>query len=324
MSERYVPAEGPGGAGGGPAVSLQPVLSVVITVVDGGEALRRCLGALAAQEAPPPLEVIVPFDDSIAAVPETVTSFAGTRTLALGRCETQRPRETPAGRHELFDRRRSAGLAAARGAYVALLEDRCAPRPEWARTMVTLAAGGVGALGGAVASAARDRRSWAEYFCDYGRYQPPFEAGERAYVTDVNVCYPRSVLEQTRDLWFPRYHETTLHWALQGAGKPLWLDPRPVVEHARTGRPLGTMLRERFEWGRLFAVTRARETTRLRRALLATLAPVLPPVLYARLARRQLSTRATPREFVRATPIILLLLAAWALGEVAGYATGRE
>ena len=305
-----------------------PVLSVVVTVVDGSDALTRCLRALAAQEGAPPLEILVPFDDTAADVPDRLAPFAGARALPMGRCETLRPTTTPGGRHELFDRRRAAGLAAARGSYVALIEDRCAPRPDWARTVVALsspgAAAGPGVLGGAVASAARDRRSWAEYFCDYGRYQPPFAAGERAYVTDVNVCYPRAVLEETRALWWPRYHEPRLHGAVRSAGKPLRLDPRPVVDHARAGRPFGTMLRERFEWGRLFAAQRVRGATPPRRALLVGLAPLLPPVLYARLVREQLRRRATPRQFAAATPFILLLLAAWSAGEMAGYATGRE
>ncbi len=301
-----------------------PMLTVVVTVVDGGETLRRCLGALLAQESAPPLEIIVPFDGSLAEVPALAAGYPGVRALPMGPCATARPPGTPAGRHELFDRRRAAGLAAAQGAYVALLEDRCLPRPDWTRTMVTLAAGGVGALGGAVASAARDRRSWAEYFCDYGRYQPPFAAGERAYVTDVNVCYPRAVLESTRELWWPRYQETTLHWALTRAGKSLRLDPRPVVDHVRAGRPLGSMLRERFEWGRLYATTRVRAATPWRRAMLAGLAPLLPAVLYGRLAREQLRKRSTPRQFLGATPHMLLLLAAWTAGEVAGYVTGRE
>ena len=38
-----------------------PMLSVVVTIVDAGPALERCLAALEAQESGPELEVIVPL-----------------------------------------------------------------------------------------------------------------------------------------------------------------------------------------------------------------------------------------------------------------------
>ena len=44
-----------------------PVLSVIVTIVDGGEALERRLEALDRQDNPPGLEIIVPYDKSAAA-----------------------------------------------------------------------------------------------------------------------------------------------------------------------------------------------------------------------------------------------------------------
>jgi GT2 family glycosyltransferase len=39
-------------------------LSVIVTIVDGGETLERCLTALANQEAAPSFDVLVPWDDT--------------------------------------------------------------------------------------------------------------------------------------------------------------------------------------------------------------------------------------------------------------------
>jgi hypothetical protein len=40
-------------------------LSVVVTIVDAGDALVRCLAALARQQGAPDLEVIVPWDETV-------------------------------------------------------------------------------------------------------------------------------------------------------------------------------------------------------------------------------------------------------------------
>ena len=108
-------------------------LSVIVTVVDGGDALRRCLLALMRQRLAPPMDIVVPYDASISATVMALRpEFPGVRFLGLGRIDTERPLHSAAGQHELFDRRRAAGLAAARGDLVAMLEDRGAPGPDWA------------------------------------------------------------------------------------------------------------------------------------------------------------------------------------------------
>ncbi len=303
--------------------STEPELSVVVSVAGGRDSLLRCLEGLAAQEDAPSFEIVLPYDDSIADVADAAAGFARVRLVPMGHCATARPPRTPTGQHELIDRRRSAGLAAARAALVALLEDRVVPHPDWARNMVEAARAGAGVVGGAVQCTAASPLARAICLCDYSRYQPPFEGGRRAYVTDVNVCYSRELLEGTRDAWEERYHETTLHWALERKGATLWLDPRPVVDHHGEGKPLRAVLRERLEFGRLFASTRARESSVARRAVLAALAPLLPAVLFARLVR-QAARRRSLRELAGAAPFVGTLLVAWSAGEMMGYITGRQ
>jgi hypothetical protein len=298
-------------------------LSVVITVVDGHEALERCLRSLAQQYDAPPMEVIVPYDDSQPEIGAFAPTFPGFRFLALGRMDTARRKTGAAGQHELFDRRRSAGLAAARGDLVAILEDRGVPRADWARTMISLHERLAHAVIGGAIENGRDRPlNWAVYFCDFGRYQRPLPEGPAAYVSDVNICYKRAALERVRDLWRTRYHETTVHWALQRAGETLFLSPAAVVDEIRDHLTLASLVRERMAWGRLFAYTRARELRVLRRLALTFLSLVLPVVLFFRLALLQRRKRVTFRRFVEVGPVVLLLLIAWSLGEMIGYATG--
>ncbi len=298
-------------------------LSVVVTVVDGGAALERCLAALSAQAGGPPMEILVPFDAADAAVAAAADRWPAVRFLDLGAVTTRHPPDSHAGRHELFDRRRSAGLATATGDLVAIIEDRGVPAPDWAAAFIRLHADlPHEVIGGSVALGRTNVLARAVYLCDFGRYAPPITPGPRDYVTDVNVCYKRAALERTRDLWRERYHETTVHWELQRTGAVLWLAREPVVRQERDGLTLAGLLAERWAWGRLFAYTRARASSPPARLARAALSPALPVLMTARIVRDAVR-RGAAREALRTLPALLLLLTAWAGGEAAGYLTAR-
>lgn len=299
-------------------------LSVVVTVVDGRGALERCLTALAQQEGKPDLEIIVPYDATVTGVPDLAARFPGVNFLALGTVPTEKPWDGPEGQHELFDRRRAAGLKAATGDLVAILEDRGVPRVTWARAMLALHERQQDlVIGGAIENGKDALLNRAVYACDFGRYQLPFEAGPREYVSDVNICYKRRALEETRELWQERYHETTVHWALMRAGHRLLLSPEPIVDQMREGLTLSRALQERIGWGRLFAFTRAREVSLGRRLLMAAVTPLLPAILFLRHLRVYLAKGHPALPFLAASPAIVLLLVAWSVGEFLGYVSGK-
>jgi len=300
-------------------------LSVVVTVVDGGPTLDRCLTALAAQETPPVMEILVPWDPTLPDPASWKARFPAATIVDMGTVPTEHLSTSPAGQHELFDRRRAAGLLRASGPLVAILEDRGAPAPDWARRMISLHETRLAAaIGGAIENGSPDLLNWAVYFCDFGRYQRPFEAGPRPYVSDVNICYRREALEQTRDLWQGGYHETRVNWALRKRGLELWLDPGPVVVQERRNLRLVPLLSERRHWGRLFAVTRVTEQAGRGRGLFALGTVALPAVLFARLARGVFSRQRALGRFLAAVPLILLLVTAWSYGELEGYLTGSR
>ena len=103
----------------------------------------------------------------------------------------------------------------------------------------------------------------------------------------------------------------------------LELRPAPPVFQHRRGLRLGRCLRERFDWGRLFAYTRAREIGGGRRLLLAAGCLVLPIILLLRHGRTQLAKRSLLGSFILLSPLVLLLLVAWAAGECAAYLGAR-
>ena len=86
-----------------------PDLSVIVTIVDGGDALERCLDALCAQENAPSLEVIIPFDSTVATSARLAAKYPAFRFLDIGVLADRAP-ENAYEEHELFDRRRTAGL----------------------------------------------------------------------------------------------------------------------------------------------------------------------------------------------------------------------
>ncbi|MGE0354937.1 MAG: glycosyltransferase [Gemmatimonadales bacterium] len=300
------------------------MLSVIVTIVDGGTTLERCLSAIAAQRGGPILEVLVPWDDSVVGMDAIMERFPEFRFLALGEIGTRREKSGPAGQHELFDRRRAAGLREATGDLIAILEDRGVPRPDWAAEVQRLHWELPHAvIGGAVENGRNRLLNWAVYICDFGRYQLPYEPGPREYVTDVNICYKRRAIEATRELWLERYHETTVHWALLRAGETLYLSNTFAVDQMRENLTLMRLLKERVGWGRLFAYTRAREIDPRRRLVLAALSPLLPLVLFVRHFRQRVEKHRSVGDFLMASPVILLLLAGWSLGEMTGYLSGR-
>lgn len=311
-------------SGGPDAAGSRVRLSVVVTIVDGAAAVEECLEALTTQHDAPSMEIIVPHDDSVEGMDAVVDRFPSVRFLSIGRIDTERPLRSPSGQHELYDRRRAAGLAVADGEVVCIVEDRGVPEAGWAAKIDRAQRDMPHAvIGGAVDCDVTAALNLALFFCDYGRYQRPFDAGPREYVTDVNISYRRDALDSTRELWRDRYHETTVHWELARRGETLWLSPDFVVWQRRRGLRLRSILRERFEWGRLFAYTRAREAGGAKRLAYAVLSPLLPLILFARHTRLQMGKRSKFGGFVRVSPLVALFLVVWSLGETVGYVTGR-
>lgn len=297
-------------------------LSVVVTVVDGGQTLARCLEGLAAQEGPPDMEVIVPFDDTVNC-DAVAAQFPDVRFLDMGRVKTRASVASEAGRHELYDRRRAAGLRAAEGEIVAMLEDRGSPRTGWARALDRLHRDRrESAIGGAIECESPGILGRAVYLCDFGRYGLPRPEGLRDALSDTNVAYCRGALERVREQWEERFHEPRVHAAL--GARSLWFSPDVVVDQLRVDLSLAGLLAERFHWGRLFGAMRASRWSAGRRLAFAIAAPLLPPLLWVRLVAQRVRQGRMSSRFVLPCLAAAPLLILWSLGEAVGYATGRS
>jgi hypothetical protein len=297
-----------------------PDLSVIVTVVDGDPALSRCIEALLTQANPPALEILVPYDDTIAEVGRLADRFPRVRFLDLGSLREDGARLNAFTRHRLYDIRRSKGLRAATGRLLAIVEDRGWPRADWARAMVDLHDSSTyAAVGGVIENGGRGPLRWAVFFCDFGRFQAPIFIDDPEYITDTNICYTREALAGVAELWKERYQEPTVNWALRRKGLKLHLSERPVVVQERGALDLLSVVKERVHWARLFGQIRGREASPVTCMTWAAATPILPFLLFARHFRRELRRRRNVREFVYSSPLTALLLAFWALGEFIGY-----
>jgi hypothetical protein len=269
------------------------------------------------------LDVIIPYDGTIAEVGKLSGQFSRFRFLDMGDLVPAGAKLEPFLQHELFDKRRSVGLAAARGELVAMLEDRGAPRFDWVKAMTDEhAAHDADAIGGGVVNVAPGAMNRALFVCDYGRYFPPFVQGRTEYLTDINICYRREALELVRDVWNNRYQESAVNWALQDRGGRLWLSSKPLVLHARGPAPLSRTLSERMQWGRVFGMQRGARWSRSTAWASAAAAIALPLLLLIRQTRLLMSKGVKPAELVPTVGALMAVIPAWSLGEAIGYIQG--
>lgn len=301
-----------------------PEISVIVTFLDGGEVLRHFLCALTVEQIDPPcLEILLPYDDSIPEAVEIAAEFPSVQTINIGMPETVRPIDTAAGQHELYDRRRAAGLHLARAPLIAILEDRAPVRSNWARNVVKLHKElPWGAIGGAIECAPSDLLNWAFYVCDMGRYGLPFTNGPRKWISDVNVSYKRKVIDDTRSVWDTRFNEARVHWEMLRRGETLYLSSELIVDYRTPYTSLGGVLPERFGWGRLFGSVRALEMSPVSRLAHILLSPLIPLRLFLRHGATQ-ARQGNLARFVMASPFVAALLVGWTSGEVWGYITKR-
>jgi glycosyltransferase involved in cell wall biosynthesis len=281
-------------------------LSVVIASVNGMPYLGRCLDALA--ERAPGAEVVVADWTDEATRAEVRERWPSVKLLSF-----DEPKTIP----EL----RATGVFAATAPVVALIEDHCLVAPGWADRLEAAHAGGHEVAGGPIRNVATGRiRDWAAFFCEYSAVMEPMPRGPVAGLPGMNVSYGPKALAEIDDLLREGRWETWLHPRLQQRGFELWCEPDAVVEHDKDF-DLGEFLSQRYHYSRSYAGMRNPDLG-ARRGLYAVGTPLLIPLLYARMAGNVFARRRSRRQFLLATPLVLLYITVWAFGEAVGYTFG--
>jgi glycosyl transferase family 2 len=288
------------------AVEPAPRLSVVIASVNGFPYLRRCLDSLA--ECCPEAEVIVADWTDEATRRRVREGWPATRLVSF---------ESPMAVPEL----RAAGIAAARAPYVAVIEDHCVVRDGWGTRILQAHERGHPVVGGGVRNGACTRiRDWAAFFCEYSEFMDPVPTGTVGGLTGMNVSYSSEAIAAMEQLLQEGRWETWLHPHLQERGFGFYCDGEAALDHVKDFG-FREFVSQRYHYARSHAGMRNAELG-WRRGLYFAGSPLLPPLLYQRIARNVFRKRGHLKEFLLATPLILVYLTVWAAGEAVGYALG--
>jgi Glycosyl transferase family 2 len=295
-------------------------LTIVIATVSGKNSLRRCLDTLYPQISGAEAEIIVPFDRYSREVGEIASEFPEVQFYFIEDLGMAASKDVSAHQHRLYDRRRALGLQRARGKVVAMTEDHARPAADWCQQILAAhEQQPYAVIGGAIENAVERPLNRALYYCDFGRYGRPIADDRVEFVSDVNVSYKREALESVRETWQEAYHETNVHWALRKKGEDLFLDERIIVYQERPPISLMCALRERVEWGRVFAETRVKEINFGQRLMFAAGTAYLPLLLLFRAWRNMFRQRLQLKRAAETLPFVVVLLIGWSIGELLGY-----
>ncbi|MEP7131770.1 MAG: hypothetical protein ABI914_01310 [Acidobacteriota bacterium] len=211
----------------------------------------------------------------------------------------------------------SRGIARARGDVVALTVGSMEPAPDWAQAIRDEMGEGIAGVGGAIEPApGLTPLDWAVHLCRYSAYLLPFAAGRARTLPGDNAAYRRESIEPLRPLWAGGFWETEIDAALVAAGATLIVTPSIVVRHGRSAG-FGAFCRNRFFHGVRSGRGRRRGASALLTAVRVVGAPLVPFVLFVRIARRA-ARRGYTRQLLMAIPWLLPFLTTWALGEAVG------
>ena len=290
-------------------MSERPAVSVVVASFRGLDLLAQCLHSLRPQCASLGAELVVARAGD--------AGEAALGAVATGCVVT----EAPAGAS--VPELRGAGLARAKGEWVALTEDHCVADPDWLAQLLAARAPDVAVLGGSMGNARPERAiDCGAFFAEYGFFGATGAAsrpGAPPLITEANAAYHRSVVPQVAGWATQGSWENVIHDRLQAAGHGFKLVPGARVKQNLTYR-LAAFCRDRYEHGRAYGGTRARGLPGWKRVALLAVTPVLPLLLAARVLRTV--APAERRYLPRGLAAMLLFLSAWSAGEAAGYVRG--
>ena len=283
-------------------------LSVIIPSVNGWQDLKGALEALRAQDGGFKVQSVV-VDRLGEELQEKVRrEFPEATLVAVPRTMT-------------IPEMRIRGFAAAEAPVVGVIEDHVLVPPDWTKRMLAAHAEGAQVVGGSVVNAASERLvDRAAFLCEYSHcLKPP--AGNAEWLTGNNVTYRREILNQFRDTIAEGRWEDRLHAAIRGAGIPLLSEPEISVRHKKH-YTVGEYLYQRYVYARAYAGIRLQGEPAGRRMVYGLAAFALPALISFRILKRARAAQVRMSALLEATPLLVLFVSAWGVGEVIGYWRG--
>ncbi len=284
-------------------------ISVVVASHNARASIEECLAGLIAQQPEDGAEIVV-VDNSTDGTTEIIKQrFSNVRLIV----------EPPS---QLIPELWGTGIRQSAGEIVAITTAHCVPDKDWLTQMLKAHEAQVPAVGGAIENdESAGAIDWAVYFCRYSHYMLPFREGFVSEIAGDNASYKRAHLDRYQHAWHNGFWEPTVHAEFRKAGLRLLLVPSIIIRHKRSFSFWGFM-KQRFQHGMQFGGQRASSFSVRKRALYATLSPVIPLVSLVRIVRQVLTKRRHGKQLLISLPILVLFLLAWASGELSGYMRG--
>lgn len=286
---------------------MTPEVSVVVGAAEQSAALTKCIESIAQQMGPIRVQLIV-------VVPENAPP------LELHRAEVLRVPGNP-----LVPQLWGAGIEKATAPLIVVLSGQCIPDGDWLSEILGLASAqpAFAGYGGPIlppeASTAFD---WAVYFSRYSAFMPPMVEGPVAEIAGDNAAYWKKSLDRHWTARASGFWETLTHHAIREDKGRLLISDSMKVQLGPT-RDKAAFLVARLRHGMHYGSTRP-DNTLFRRAVRMMSAPLLIPILMARVGRRARDKGSPYSEQYRtARPWLLVILSSWSLGEALGYLKGN-
>jgi Glycosyl transferase family 2 len=287
-------------------------LSVVIVASDRYAMIRKTVRHLSAQSIADQIELVIvsPSVQALELVESDLTRFAGFQSIEVGPFVSL---AIP----------RAAGVRASTAPIVALAEDHCFPRPDWAAALVRAHDGPWVAVGPALENANPGLVSWAQMFLTYGRWVAPGKSGIVEDLPGHNSSYKRAaLLEYGSSLAAMLEVEPYMHADLRARGHRLYFESAARTAHLNINR-FQSFLVEHVMLGQKFAATRRANWSWLRRLAYIVATPLVGPVQHTRAALVNMVRSGVDRGLMlRTWPLLLVGGLARSIGEMRGLAFG--
>ncbi len=289
-----------------------PAMSVIVISPDSYSTIRKTIRRLRAQSVSHQLEIVlvVPSAQEANIDRAELDSFCGTHIVEIGDMTSTA-------------RARAAGVQRAIAPVVAFVEDHAFPAKGWAEALIQTHREPWAAVGPMMANAnPQSLVSWVNLIIEYAEWMEPVPAGIASHLPGHNGSYKRALLLEYGDqLEAMLEAESILQWDLRAKGHQLYLEPAAKTYHQNFSAPV-SWVALRLNGGRLFAASRSRTWSPLKRLLYALAAPLIPVVRFRRIVRELRRPGRASYLMPRVLPLLFAGLVVDGTGEMIGYAFG--
>jgi GT2 family glycosyltransferase len=294
------------------SIDDKPLLSIIIASYHSGNQIGHCLESLKNQKTSKPYEIIVVNSSSDGVGTWIEKRFPGVKLYQFSE-------------RKFCGDARNFGLSVARGQIIAFMDADCRAEPDWVDNILKAHQSPHLAIGGAIANGNPESLvGWAAYFCEFSQWMPGFPPRRMADIAGASMSYKRRVFEEHGLFIEGTYSsDTEFHWRLREKGQDLVFVPSILTFHHNLDR-FSKFLKHEFEHGRSFARVRMKtqKFTKWRRGVYATFCFLIPGWLFLQIAIRNFRNRIYLLHFFMASPLLILGLISWSLGEYIDYVKG--